>query len=162
MNDYNELKRLAEAATPGPWKWNDHGDLTALGLDDCSAVLRYEVYEGMWFGVYDGEGSQNEANKRLIEAANPAAVLALIAENEALRNGPNFRAIQSLRQDCEALRKDAERYRWLRAQHWDSSAICCVVDPKLCTKLGSYCPSLELLDQAVDAGLKLSKESPNG
>lgn len=62
----------------------------------------------------------------------------------------------------EALRKDAERYRWLRAQHWDSSAICCVVDPKVTTKLGAYCPSLDLLDQAVDAGIKLGKEAGNG
>lgn len=38
----------------------------------------------------------------------------LKAENEALRDGANFRAIQSLRKDCEELRKDAERYRWLR------------------------------------------------
>lgn len=37
----------------------------------------------------------------------------LKAENETLRDGANFRAIQSLRADCEALRKDAERYRWL-------------------------------------------------
>lgn len=32
----------------------------------------------------------------------------LKADNEALRDGANFRAIQSLRQDCDALRKDAE------------------------------------------------------
>ncbi|MBK5512315.1 hypothetical protein [Pseudomonas sp. TH15] len=43
--------------------------------------------------------------------------LELLAENEALRDGANFRAIQSLRQDCEALRKDAERYRWLQHGH---------------------------------------------
>ncbi|AMA46262.1 hypothetical protein [Pseudomonas alabamensis] len=40
----------------------------------------------------------------------------LKAENEALRDGANFRAIQSLRADCDALRKDAERYRWLNRQ----------------------------------------------
>lgn len=34
--------------------------------------------------------------------------LELLAENEALRDGASFRAIQSLRQDCESLRKDAE------------------------------------------------------
>lgn len=37
----------------------------------------------------------------------------LKAENEALRDGANFRAIQSLRADCEALRKDAERLDWI-------------------------------------------------
>jgi len=40
--------------------------------------------------------------------------LELLAENEALRDSANFRAIQSLRKDCEVLRKDAERYQWLR------------------------------------------------
>lgn len=38
----------------------------------------------------------------------------LKAENEAVRDDANFRAIQSLRADCEALRKDAERYRYMR------------------------------------------------
>lgn len=42
----------------------------------------------------------------------------LKAENEALRDGANFRAIQSLRADCDALRKDAERYRWLRDEEY--------------------------------------------
>lgn len=59
----------------------------------------------------------------------PAAdVLALLAEIERLREDPHMRAIRSLRGDCadlmderdhlkaenEALRKDAQRYRWLR------------------------------------------------
>ena len=32
-------------------------------------------------------------------------IAGLVADNDALRNGANFRAIQSLRQDCAALRK---------------------------------------------------------
>lgn len=82
-------------------------------------------------------------------AACPETILALIAENERLREDPGMRAIRSLRDDCadlmterdqlkaeiaglrtgyqayervnaelkaecEALRKDAERYRFLR------------------------------------------------
>jgi hypothetical protein len=35
--------------------------------------------------------------------------LELLAENEALRDGANFRAIQSLRQDCEVLREDNDK-----------------------------------------------------
>lgn len=35
--------------------------------------------------------------------------LELLAENEALRDGANFRAIQSLRLDCEALRDDNDK-----------------------------------------------------
>lgn len=35
--------------------------------------------------------------------------LELLAENEALRDGANFRAIQSLRQDCEVLREENDK-----------------------------------------------------
>lgn len=35
--------------------------------------------------------------------------LELLAENEVLRDGANFRAIQSLRQDCEVLREDNDK-----------------------------------------------------
>lgn len=35
--------------------------------------------------------------------------LELLAENEALRDGANFRAIQSLRQDCEELREQNDK-----------------------------------------------------
>lgn len=41
-------------------------------------------------------------------AANPALLLSILAENESLQESANHRAIQSLRADCEALRKDAE------------------------------------------------------
>lgn len=81
--------------------------------------------------------------------------LALLVRDWNLRTSSE---IDQLKAENEALLKDAERYRWFRAQHWDNSVICAVVDPKLTTKLGSYCPSLELLDQAVDAGMAMSKE----
>ncbi|MBD1602354.1 hypothetical protein [Pseudomonas typographi] len=64
--------------------------------------------------------------------------------------------------ELKALRKDAERYRWFRNQHWDGSAICAVVDPKQSTKLGAYCPSEKLLDEAIDAALTMSKEASHG
>ena len=52
---------------------------------------------------------------------------------------------------------DAARYRWLRAQRWNESAIAVVVDPKQNVRLGAYCPSEELLDAAVDAAMKITK-----
>jgi len=52
--------------------------------------------------------------------------------------------------ELETLRKDAERYRWLRAQHWNNSPLCVVCDPKDAVKLGHICPSGESLDVAVD------------
>lgn len=32
--------------------------------------------------------------------------------------------------------EDAVRYRWLREQHWDSSPLCVVKDPKFALRLG--------------------------
>jgi hypothetical protein len=55
--------------------------------------------------------------------------------------------------ELETLRKDAERYRWLRAQHWNTSPLCVVCDPKDAVKLGHICPSGESLDVAVDAAM---------
>ena len=42
--------------------------------------------------------------------------------------------------------KDAERYRWLREQHWSTDAIAVVLNPKQAVKLGHVCPSDSLLD----------------
>ncbi|HAB02638.1 MAG TPA: hypothetical protein DCE25_06800 [Pseudomonas sp.] len=64
----------------------------------------------------------------------------LKAENEALRDGANFRAIQSLRADCEALRKDAARYRWLREPWQDQRRV-------------RAWTSLEVMDENIDAAM---------
>ena len=52
-----------------------------------------------------------------------------------------------------AERKDAERYRWLRAQHWDTGILAVVADPKDAIKLGYDCPSLARLDEQIDAAM---------
>ena len=71
MSDYSELKRLSEAATPGPW------------VKTIDGVMP----EGEKFGIFGNFGSNNgEANRGFIAAANPAAVLALIAEVEVLND----------------------------------------------------------------------------
>jgi hypothetical protein len=49
--------------------------------------------------------------------------------------------------------KDAERYRWLRSQHWNEAEMAVVSCPKSSVKLGVDCPSLERLDAAIDAAL---------
>ena len=56
-----------------------------------------------------------------------------------------------LRAEVEALRADAERYRWLRAQHWHDGPMCVVVAPKQSVKLGADCPSEERLDAFIYA-----------
>lgn len=88
MSDYSELKRLAAAATPGPYR--------QCGADKesksctCGQVWSTATDELVAF-VHDGDemagapAAGQSANAQFFAAANPAAVLALIAENEALR-----------------------------------------------------------------------------
>ena len=114
MSDYSELKRLSEAATPGPW------------VKTIDGVMP----EGEKFGIFGNFGANNgEANRGFIAAANPAAVLALIAEVEGLRarhgrDSAELRSLCQARDDArkervqlkakvEALHKDADRFRFI-------------------------------------------------
>ena len=93
---------------------------------------------------------------RAIEAAATAPLMERIAELE--------RQLEEARKQMEAqknewlsweakrkaLEKDAERYRWIRKQHWSENLLGVVVRPKDQTKLGSMLPSMELLDDTID------------
>lgn len=103
MSDYSELKLLAEAATQGPWNHYQHGVIKGgpvVQFANGSAQQQIIMTTGAEW-MRDGEQYDNAD---FIAAANPAAVLALIAE-------------------VEALRKDAERYRWLRQYTVKSLAV---------------------------------------
>lgn len=137
-----ELRRLAEAATPGKWVTEDE-DISIGG----NVIGVYVAHED---GGRIGQAFANclvptdekcRANAAFIAAANPAAVLSLLDE-------------------LEAFRKDAGRYRLLRQAHWWESPLCVVRDPKRQVKPGTDCPSGERLDEAVDT-LK-SQEARNG
>lgn len=56
------------------------------------------------------------------------------------------------------LKKDipayAERYRWLREQHWNYSDLVVVTRPRQNVKLGSDCPCADRLDAAIDAAME--------
>ena len=54
----------------------------------------------------------------------------------------------------EQLRRDSERYRWLRSQHWSDGQLSVVVNAKASVRLGANCPSHELLDEAIDSAMK--------
>ena len=51
------------------------------------------------------------------------------------------------------LKRDAERYRWLRDQDWHDSPLCVISNPKHSVKPGSDCPSRERLDHKIDQWL---------
>lgn len=76
-----ELKRLAEAATPGPWASHPKGYYGAV----CRDEDQYDLV-----AVTHGQRRNNVlANEAFIAAANPAAVLDMIAEIEQLRDQVN-------------------------------------------------------------------------
>ncbi len=55
---------------------------------------------------------------------------------------------------CTADQIDAERYRWLRAQHHLESTMCVVLKPRESVKTLSICPSMESLDEYIDRAMK--------
>lgn len=52
--------------------------------------------------------------------------------------------------ELAAIKRDAERYRWLREQHWNEAKLCVVAQPKNSVKLGCDCPSFDRLDNLID------------
>jgi hypothetical protein len=89
MNE--ELRRLAEAATPGPWK---HGPLFGEVWRTRGNALYQRV---AWVkGARSRQAARVAADAAYIAAANPATILALLDELDALRvshgvsNAPDF------------------------------------------------------------------------
>ena len=174
MVDYSELKQLAEAAPEGPWFGPEYAPGTSYVFDvDLGTLLHYESID-----------SEQDACLRYVAAANPAAVLALIAENkrlesEAVYSAAGFDAAREeiarlkaenaglktgyaayeqagvgLKAEVQALRKDAERYRWLRDQ-------CGIVEYQaIAGSIGSgMLPSGESLDAALSAAIGQGEQS---
>jgi len=54
-------------------------------------------------------------------------------------------------QEMAELRRDAERYRWLRVQDWYDGPLAVVANPKAAIKPGHDAPSRERLDALIDA-----------
>jgi len=86
----DELERLAKAASEGPWTDGGDGDLVgSLGQPLIKGEYGYEGYFA-W-----------DEDAAYCAAANPTAILELVAE-------------------VRRLREDAERYRWLRRRDLDT------------------------------------------
>lgn len=141
MVDEQNLRQLAEAATPGPWIHWQSG-----GIHQIDAAKTTVVH---WSG-FDQLQTPNEKtaiknNAAYIAAANPAAILSLLDELQTLRSERT-----AWRVTAENAEKDAARYRWLRAQNWEENRLGVVVRPKDNTKLGCFLPSDTLLDDTID------------
>jgi hypothetical protein len=71
-----DLERLAKAATPGPWTWEDWDLLNPAIREGHKRVIKSEPYEGQ---LIDPDGPI----AAFIPAADPAAILELIAAARA-------------------------------------------------------------------------------
>jgi hypothetical protein len=91
------------------------------------------------------------------------SVLANSAANAPTAEPAPVKLEQTLATETRAVMpnaRDAERYRKLRTQTWDSSDLFVVAGGKNRVKLGASCLSFELLDAAVDA-IPASKQGGN-
>ena len=79
--DINKLRRLAQAATPGPWYAT--GKLTRYVEARIDGGLIQEVAACGPTKADGGYGPQQEANARLIAAANPATISEILDRLEA-------------------------------------------------------------------------------
>lgn len=116
--DINKLRRLAQAATPGPWYAT--GKLTRYVEARIDGGLIQEVAACGPTKADGGYGPQQEANARLIAAANPATISELLdrleaAESEALEearlNGMGGEREAALIAKLEAAEKERDALR---------------------------------------------------
>lgn len=146
--DKAKLRELAAKATAGPWGTDglevtaDTRELVCCGRGGYECCGDPDVY-----GSADDviATASHEDCAAFIAAANPATVLALLDE-------------------IEALRKDAERYRWLRLggnedgelDRWEDVGYVCGVS--VCTDYGlQQTLDSESLDEAIDAAMQREK-----
>jgi len=91
MDKLSELKAVAMAVTPGPWvsvddEWSDgyHANITNEERSDSSIIAIAQVDGGGSESDFDDPfRTEQQANAAFIAAANPAAILELLADNEA-------------------------------------------------------------------------------
>lgn len=83
MNKLSELKAAAQAATPGPWSWKVDGIFYYLSPEGVNTPLERIIDDGSAWGEYAETIEHDGPDARFIAAANPATVLALLAELEA-------------------------------------------------------------------------------
>lgn len=144
MTDYSKLKSLAEAASQGQWVAGEDS------IDQYVNGERVDLI--VWTGSFGDHGSfKSDEDKEYIAAASPVVIRQLLREldfaeywlpveqrikHELLSELKEIRQevegrfisdrieldIQKLKADIQLLRKDAERYRWIKAPEHASEA----------------------------------------
>lgn len=95
---------------------------------------------------------------RTLERENAAlqAEVSRLTENQRLQDSATAAVMEraeKLTARVAELERDAGRYRWLRDQNWTQRGLFVVsANNQDVVRLGTNCPSGELLDAAIDAG----------
>ena len=108
MIDTKELRRLAQAATPGPWI--NHGRQPNVAGLPHSAVAAKTLLARVYSEAY-GDVEQETANASFIAAANPAAISELLDRLEAAEKERDWHAgrCEDAMNECAALRAKIEQ-----------------------------------------------------
>lgn len=103
MTDHAELRRLAKAATPGPWTlyvpedYQGPEELPGYGVE-CA-----EGRAIVWGALEPETGCQFDRDAEFIAAANPKTILALLDENDRLKaeNAKLSEALQAVQAEVD-------------------------------------------------------------
>jgi len=100
------------------------------------------------------DGSIKSPLVRLSDAQ--AAIAAVEAERDRAISEADalLENVAALEAECAELREHATLYRWLRTQNWYSSNLFVVAGGKSRVQLGTDCPSLDRLDDAIRAAME--------
>jgi hypothetical protein len=110
MTYINELRRLAQAATPGPWI--NHGRQPNVAGLPHSAVAAKTLLARVYSEAY-GDVEQETANASFIAAANPAAISELLDRIETAEKERDWNAerLEDAVEELTALRAELETER---------------------------------------------------
>lgn len=101
--DKERLKKLAQAATPGPWVKGAPGEVHTSNYKVDGQVMCDHIASGF------GCGSSDPDDAAFVAAANPETVLALLAEIERLSG--RVTTLEKYEDECLRLMRDAEAER---------------------------------------------------
>lgn len=118
MTDTNKLKDLAEKLAPAyqqPWESHRHSasavTVGAVGEDgEYSDFIDVRISDYSAFDEHDDELGQ------WIAAANPQAILGLIADLEEARNGMEYQPIMRLKNELDRLKAENDALRKFSAE----------------------------------------------
>lgn len=125
MTDHAELRRVAEAATPGPWSCNRHRAIVGgPTLEFTNGAAQQQIAMACWQSWMHEEELRN--NAEFIAANNPKTVLALLDEIDGLlaQHGRDSSELRALCQARDDARKERDRLKAENERLLDELSAC--------------------------------------